>query len=57
MVKSPCIGTCLYDPDTSACLGCHRTPREITDWMYYTDEEKLAVLKRIENEVLRSNKS
>jgi len=57
MVESPCIGTCLYNPDTSACLGCHRTPREITDWMYYTDEQKLAVLKRIEDEVLRSNKS
>lgn len=57
MVKSPCIGTCLYDPDTSACLGCHRTPREITDWMYYTDEQKLKVLERIKNAtLLRTNK-
>lgn len=52
MVNSPCIGTCLYDPSTSACLGCHRTPREITDWMYYTDEQKLKVLERIKNATL-----
>ena len=57
MVKSPCIGTCLYDPNTSLCLGCQRMPREITDWMKYTDEEKLKVLERIKNaQLLRTNK-
>ena len=49
-VPSPCIGTCLYDPAESACLGCKRTPSEIYDWLIMTNEEKLAVLKRIEND-------
>lgn len=50
MVESPCIGTCLYDPATLTCLGCHRTPEEITGWYIMNDEEKLKVLERIKNE-------
>ena len=50
-VKSPCIGTCLYDPSESACLGCHRTPAEITDWFIMTNEQKLAVLEKINDRV------
>ena len=49
-VRSPCIGTCLYDPAESACLGCKRTPDEIREWMIMADEQKLAVLKRIKND-------
>lgn len=48
-VRSPCIGTCLYDPAESSCLGCKRTPDEIREWMIMTDEQKLRTLKRIEN--------
>ena len=46
-VKSPCIGTCLYNPEEDSCLGCHRTPAEITNWMHMTNEEKLKTLERI----------
>jgi len=46
-VKSPCIGTCLYDPAVSACLGCKRTPEEIRDWLIMTNEQKQEVLERI----------
>lgn len=49
-VKSPCIGTCLYDPAASSCLGCKRTPSEIGDWMIMTNEQKQDVLRRIEND-------
>ena len=48
-VKSPCIGTCLYDPAESSCLGCKRTPDEIREWMIMTNEQKQDVLRRIEN--------
>ena len=51
-VRSPCIGTCLYDPAESACLGCKRTPSEIYDWLIMTDEQRLAVLKRIEDDTM-----
>lgn len=50
VVKSPCIGTCLYNPAETSCLGCKRTPDEIREWLILTDEQKLAVLRRIENE-------
>jgi predicted Fe-S protein YdhL (DUF1289 family) len=46
-IPSPCVGTCLYDPAESACLGCKRTPAEITDWFIMTNEQKLEVLERI----------
>lgn len=49
-VRSPCIGTCLYDPAESSCLGCKRTPDEIREWMIMTDEQKLRTLERIKND-------
>jgi len=45
--KSPCIGTCLYDPADGLCLGCKRTPQEITDWFIMTNEEKRKVKEKI----------
>lgn len=30
MSDSLCVGVCLIDPDTGACLGCGRTPEEIS---------------------------
>ncbi|HEY5762284.1 MAG TPA: DUF1289 domain-containing protein [Rhodocyclaceae bacterium] len=26
---SQCVGVCMIDPDTGACLGCGRLPEEI----------------------------
>jgi len=45
--KSPCVGTCLYDPAESECMGCFRTPKEITEWSKMTRLEKLRVKERI----------
>lgn len=25
-----CVGVCMVDPDTGVCLGCGRTPEEIS---------------------------
>lgn len=48
-VKTPCIGICsttsVGDP---VCRGCKRFAFEVIDWNSYGDEEKLAVLQRIE---------
>ena len=46
-VPSPCVQVCRYDGG-EVCVGCHRSPEEIRDWMILTREEKLAVLERIE---------
>ena len=49
MVKSPCIGKCTYDITIKQCNDCGRTKEEISTWSIMTDEEKLAILKRLLN--------
>jgi uncharacterized protein len=46
-VKSPCIKVCKYDVEKN-CMGCHRSMEEITQWIFYTDDEKENVLKNAE---------
>ncbi|MBI3506588.1 MAG: DUF1289 domain-containing protein [Proteobacteria bacterium] len=29
---SPCIKVCVIDPKTALCIGCGRTPDEISTW-------------------------
>ena len=43
---SPCIGVCttLYD---EICQGCGRTLNEVSNWVFFNQEEKDAVWKRI----------
>jgi predicted Fe-S protein YdhL (DUF1289 family) len=47
-VPSPCNNVCQLDPDTGYCRGCLRTIEEIAGWVDYSNEEKLAVLERLE---------
>jgi uncharacterized protein len=48
IVPSPCKKICAYAED-DYCIGCGRTPHEIREWIIMNDEEKLAVLRRIED--------
>jgi predicted Fe-S protein YdhL (DUF1289 family) len=43
---SPCIGVCttLYD---EICQGCGRTLEEVSNWVFYSPEEKSKVWQRI----------
>ncbi|OHC09236.1 MULTISPECIES: DUF1289 domain-containing protein [unclassified Polynucleobacter] len=43
---SPCIGVCttLYD---EICRGCGRTLGEVSNWVFFSQEEKDSVWKRI----------
>jgi predicted Fe-S protein YdhL (DUF1289 family) len=45
MVKSPCVKICRLESDT--CVGCHRTVDEIARWMRMSDNERQAVVDRI----------
>ena len=50
-VKSPCVNICRLIPDSKfglICSGCLRTPDEIRNWAYKSDEDKLEILKRLE---------
>jgi len=43
-IKSPCIKVCKYDED-SVCIGCYRSMKEITGWLFMTNEQKEESLK------------
>jgi predicted Fe-S protein YdhL (DUF1289 family) len=43
---SPCIGVCttLYD---EICQGCGRSLSEVSNWVFFSQEEKDSIWKRI----------
>ena len=47
--ESPCIGICstLFD---EVCQGCGRTAAEVSNWVFYTEEEKRVIWERITRE-------
>ena len=46
---SPCIGICstLFD---DICQGCGRTAAEVSNWVFFSDEEKQVIWERITQE-------
>jgi predicted Fe-S protein YdhL (DUF1289 family) len=48
LIASPCNKVCVMDAEQRYCLGCRRTLEEIAAWGSMTDEERQAVLKRLE---------
>ena len=47
-IPSPCISICQMDPATGLCTGCLRTIEEIANWSILLDDEKLRILKLLE---------
>ena len=47
-VDSPCVKVCRLE--AFVCIGCGRTLDEITRWSRMTEEERAAVVARIERE-------
>ncbi len=45
---SPCVALCKLSED-DICIGCKRTIEEIINWRTYTDNQKKAVLARLES--------
>ena len=52
---TPCVGICTATVFGGICSGCGRTEKEVNEWITYTREEKLKIMKRLENE--RNNKT
>ena len=44
-IVSPCIKVCAVDGETSLCLGCGRTLKEIGGWMQFDDAGRDAVME------------
>jgi hypothetical protein len=50
-ISTPCVGTCWIDPTTGRCDGCRRTRKEIADWCFITEEERLAIMATLQQRV------
>jgi predicted Fe-S protein YdhL (DUF1289 family) len=48
LIASPCNKVCVMDAEQRYCRGCWRTLAEIAAWGSMTDEERRAVLARLE---------
>ena len=46
LIESPCISVCRMENEV--CVGCGRTVDDIVNWYDMTDDEKQAVLNRLE---------
>ena len=44
MIDSPCNDICTIDSKSGLCVGCGRTPSEITNWIHYSDNQKKIIL-------------
>lgn len=48
LTDSPCVGICSATALGDAiCIGCQRTFDEVRLWNTFTDEQKIAVNKRL----------
>ena len=47
MIDSPCNDICTIDSESGLCVGCGRTPSEITNWIHYSDNEKKIILNTL----------
>lgn len=48
VLQSPCTNQCFVPPGTNLCTGCFRTVNEIIDWINLTEEERVEVLKKLD---------
>ena len=49
--KTTCIGVCSATAlGDDVCRGCKRTFNEVVEWNTYTDEQKIKINKRINDE-------
>lgn len=47
-VKTPCIGVCSTGIGDTVCRGCKRFSHEVIAWNSYSQDERRAVLQRID---------
>jgi len=49
MIKSPCTKVCKIDPTNNLCLGCGRSLKEISEWVYLDEVKRNQILLRLNN--------
>jgi len=45
---TPCKKVCRLDDNMWYCKTCFRTVNEISNWIFYTDEQKCAIMHELE---------
>jgi len=51
---TPCIGICSTALGDAVCRGCKRFAEEVTQWNGYTEDERWAVLNRLDELLIQS---
>jgi predicted Fe-S protein YdhL (DUF1289 family) len=39
-IKTPCVKVCMVDPESTLCLGCFRTIKEVIHWSRFSEAER-----------------
>jgi len=46
-VSTPCIKTCVMEPNLGICIGCGRSITEISQWGLMDEETRLAIMAEL----------
>lgn len=49
-IPSPCVKQCELDASRQHCIGCGRTVQEIGSWRDMSEDDRQAVLARLNSE-------
>ena len=44
---TPCVSVCNIDKISERCVGCGRTKEEIDNWLSYTQEQRMEIMRRL----------
>lgn len=47
MIETPCIKICQVNQKSGLCEGCKRTLEEISNWIYYSDEQRKKIIEEL----------
>jgi hypothetical protein len=47
MISSPCTKVCKMSDDDLYCIGCYRTRKEIQDWRFLSDSQKMEIINQL----------
>jgi len=45
--SSPCVSICRIDRASGLCEGCRRSLREIGEWLRYSEEDRLRIMREL----------
>ncbi|MBS95558.1 MAG: DUF1289 domain-containing protein [SAR202 cluster bacterium] len=44
-MSTPCKNICKYDKTDTYCIGCYRTINEIAQWMIFSEEKRIEIMR------------